>query len=85
MTQPQVVLVHWIDAWANSAGYYDSSYAYESLPMIDIGYLVKENDAGILTSRCIQFDRKDETYRRHRGESFTPWEMVTKVEILEYD
>lgn len=75
-----IVVVHWIDAWANSAGYYDSTYKYAPLIMEDIGYLIEENKHGILTARCQQ--ERDDEGPRYRGESFTPWEMVTKVEEI---
>ena len=82
MIHPPVVLIGWIDAWANAAGYYDSSYVYESLEMQEVGYLVQENKHGILTARSWQKGEPDD---RFRGESFTPWEMITKYEVLDYD
>jgi len=71
-----IVLVTWKDAWSNATGHYDPTYDYEALLMEDVGYLVLENDEGILLAHTLQNNKS------YRGETFLPWEMVVKVEEI---
>jgi len=83
MKTGDMLLIHWIDSWVNSTSYYDEDYDYGPIFMTELGFFVKETDEGILTVRCLQSSPNDPTdINRFRGETFTPWDMIRKVEIL---
>ena len=73
-----IIEIEWLDAWSNSHGRYNPHYHYAAIPMKDVGYLIEENDRGILMSHCNQ-----ESGKCFVGETFTPWEMIKSVEILD--
>lgn len=77
--QGDIVHVTWLDAWSNSHGRYDEHYNYEPIIMNDVGWLVEENDAGILLAHCKQGGLQNRDYV---GETFTPWEMIISWEVL---
>ena len=75
-TDRPLILLTWRDAWCGQAAY-DPDHAYTSLETQDIGWLVEENDDGVVmcSSRCA-------SNNIYRSECFVPWGMIVRMEEL---
>lgn len=71
-----IIEVTWEDAWSNSHGYADPEHEYKPLIIKDVGYFIQENEHGVTMVRSKGKQSK------YRGETFTPWAMITGIEVL---
>ena len=72
----KLLIITWDDAWSNAAGYYDTTYTYKPISCVEVGWLVEDNDEGMVlcTSMSEQVG--------YRKETFIPHGMITKIEEL---
>lgn len=68
--------VTWLDAW-HDTGYYGAHKDNTPITCVDIGYLMEENEDGVMLASSFT---EDSTQYRHM--SFFPWEMIISMEEL---
>ena len=75
---PEIVEVHWIDAYVSTSGItLKKAATRKPVETITVGFLVSENDDGI----TIAMDRWPKTPKEFKAYTFIPWGMVTEVYI----
>lgn len=73
----KLCVIKWGDAWANH-GYHDADRDYTPAVMVDIGWLVEENDETIVLCRSYSEDDGQK-----RNLTVIPWVNVMSYEVLE--
>ncbi len=71
----RIVIVHWLDAWYSTL---PQQQPHESIRQTTIGFLIEENDSGVLVAMEYQGEDFDDS----RYHVFVPWEMIDYVEEL---
>ncbi len=72
----KLYVVTWLDAWSNTSSYYKDDGDYSPMEMVDVGYMMEENDETLVL--CSQLT-KDGGARHHM---VIPWEYIVKIEEL---
>ena len=70
-------VIEWLDAWHSGASYYSSHEDNTTLTCTDVGFLMEENDEGVVLATSFTEDSN-----QYRHVSFFPWEMIISMEVL---
>lgn len=77
MNLHKIYVVHWRDAWRNQS-YYGEENDYTALDVVDVGFLMEENDDTVVLASSIEMDK----VHSGRHMSVIPWEYIVSMEEL---
>jgi len=72
----KLYVVTWKDAWSNSMTYYNEDKSWSPLEVINVGFVMEENDETIVL--CSQITPEDS----NRHTMVIPWEFIISMEEL---
>ena len=73
----KLYIVRWEDAWGNGSAYYKEGNDYTPVNMLDVGWVMEENNETIVLCSCHCPD--DGEYRHVK---VIPWKYVVSMEEL---